>query len=83
MDDADIFQRRWPTRHGEPSPDILAGQRETGGDGGLDDVWGDVGKSQMHKLQIFLANEAQGKLLTFTHRPLNNYGELGEEATPR
>ncbi len=50
---------------------------------GLDDAWGDVGKSQMNRLQDYWRTKLKGELTTFTHQPLSDYGDPSEEATPR
>jgi hypothetical protein len=48
---------------------------------GLDDAWGDVGKSQMYRLQDYWRTKLKGELLGFAHQPLSSYGDSGEEAT--
>jgi len=48
---------------------------------GLDDAWGDVGKSQMYRLQDYWRTKLKGELLEFAHQPLSSYGDSGEEAT--
>ena len=48
---------------------------------GLDEAWGDVGKSQMYRLQDYWRTKLKGELLRFAHQPLSSYGASGEEAT--
>ena len=48
---------------------------------GLDEAWGDVGKSQKRRLQEYWRTELRGELLRFAYHPLNCYGESGGEAT--
>jgi hypothetical protein len=44
---------------------------------GLDEAWGDVGKSQMYRLQDYWQTKLRGELLGFAYQPLNNYGTSG------
>jgi hypothetical protein len=46
---------------------------------GLDDAWGDLGKSQTRRLQNYWRTNLKGKLLPFAHQPLSSYGDSGEE----
>jgi hypothetical protein len=48
---------------------------------GLDDAWGDVGRSQMLRLQDYWRTKLKEQLLRFAYRPLNSYGDSSEEAT--
>lgn len=48
---------------------------------GLDDAWGDVGSSQIYRLQDYWQTKLKGELLEFAYRPLGSYGDSGEEAT--
>jgi len=48
---------------------------------GLDDAWGDRGKSQMHRLQDYWRTTLKGELLRSTYQPLSDYGDTGEEVT--
>jgi hypothetical protein len=48
---------------------------------GLDEAWGDIGRSQVHRLQDYWRRKLKGKLLTFAHQPLSSYGDPGKEAT--
>ena len=48
---------------------------------GLDDAWGEVGKSQMYRLQDYWRTKLKWELLEFAHKPLSSYGDSGEEAT--
>lgn len=57
----------------------LTGQTEAAE--GLDDAWGDVGQSQMYRLQDYWRTKLKGELLEFAYKPLSSYGDSGEEAT--
>ena len=48
---------------------------------GLDDAWGDVGKSQMYRLQDYWRTTLKGELAQFAYQPLSRYGDSDEEAT--
>lgn len=48
---------------------------------GLDEAWGDVGKSHMRRLRDYWRTKLRGELLRFAYHPLNSYGESGGEAT--
>ncbi len=48
---------------------------------GLDDAWGDVGKSQMHRLQDYWQTKLKEELRRFAYQPLRSYENSGEEAT--
>ena len=50
---------------------------------GLDDAWGDVGKSQIHRLQDYWRARLKGELIAFAHQLLSDYTDPNEEATPR
>jgi hypothetical protein len=42
---------------------------------GLEDAWGDVGTSQMYRLQDYWQTKLKGELLSSAYRPLSDYGE--------
>lgn len=80
--------------HGEDHkiPTIIAGHRDvekifsqlTGQPAateGIDDAWGEVGKSQMNRLQDHWRTKLKEELLEFAYQPLSDYGDSGEEAT--
>lgn len=46
---------------------------------GLDDAWGDIGESQMRRLQHYWQMKLREEVLRFAHQPLGNYGDFGEE----
>ena len=48
---------------------------------GLAEAWGDVGKSQMYRLQNCWRTKLKVELLRFAHSPLLTYCDCGEEAT--
>jgi hypothetical protein len=48
---------------------------------GFDEAWGDVGKSQMYRLQDYWQTKLKGELLRFAQQPLSSYGDFGEEVT--
>jgi hypothetical protein len=47
---------------------------------GLDDAWGDVGKSQMNRLRDYWRTTLKRELLEFAHQPLSSFGGFGEQA---